>query len=471
MYKLGQELEGFREEIAAVDREMLKLLKKRITLSRKIGDLKQRDSLEIVDYNAESSVLERAERISREEGLDLDLAHRLVSAFVRESVRIQSQRPKDRAEYLYSIFEKAETLKNKGQKLIRLDVGEPDLKVPQQVKDTLCMSLYKKKHIGYVSSRGLLGLRQAIANMLNSRYGTDLKESQVLITPGGKFAVFSAILSMISQEDRAIIPEPTWPVYGNVVRLAGGRQDILHTVFDNGWDMDMGKLMEMLQVHPKLLILCSPNNPTGKVFDEKMLREIVEATRKAGGYVLADEVYESYASIPTDSILQVADSNFIYVNTFSKRYGMTGWRIGYTVSDSDIVSRIQSILQLSVTCVPEFIQYSALSALTMKQEVYDEYAREMQKRVNLACNELDKLPVKYFQPDGGMYVYPRVIKDDFDSKIFAHRLLEDKGIAITPGEAFGDYPEHFRIALGTCKEDIREGIRGIGESLQSWLKK
>lgn len=468
---MGREIEGFREEIAAVDTEMLKLFKKRMTLSRKIGDLKRRDSLEIVDYKAESSVLERAERIARDEDLDLDLAKRLVSSFIQESVHIQSQRPKNRAEYLYSIFEKAETLKDQGQKLIRLDVGEPDLTVPQQVKDTLCMSLYKNEHIGYVSSKGLLELRQAIASMLNGRYGTDLKANQVLITPGGKFSIFSAILSMISQEDRAIIPEPTWPVYGNVVRLAGGRQDILHTSFENEWDIDMSKLIEMLQVHPKLLILCSPNNPSGKVFDENMLREMVEATRKAGGYVLADEVYESYASVPTDSILQVADSNFIYVNTFSKRYGMTGWRIGYVVSDSDIVSRIQSILQLSVTCVPEFIQYAALSALTMEQEVYDEYARKMQRRVNLVCNELDKLPVKYVRPEGGMYVYPRAREDDFDSKVFACRLLEDKGIAITPGEAFGDYPEHFRIALGTCEEDIREGIRGIGESLQSWLKK
>jgi aspartate aminotransferase len=243
--------------------------------------------------------------------------------------------------------------------------------------------------------------------MLNGRYGTDLKANQVLITPGGKFAVFSAILSMISQEDRAVIPEPTWPVYGNVVQLAGGRQDILHTRFENGWDIDMGKLIEMLQVHPKLLVLCSPNNPSGKVFDGKMLREIVEATRKVGGYVLSDEVYESYASVPTDSILQVADSNFIYVNTFSKRYGMTGWRIGYAVSDSEIISQMQSVLQLSVTCVPEFIQYAALSALTMEQEVYNKYAREMQRRVNLACNELDKLPVKYIRPEGGMYVYPK----------------------------------------------------------------
>ncbi len=466
-----RELEGFREEIAAVDREILRLVKKRMTLSREIGEIKHRIGLGIVDYKAESSVLERAESIARDVDLNPSLARRLVSSLIQESVYLQGQRPQNRAEYLYSIFEKAETLRDQGQKLVRLDVGEPYLTAPQQVKDTLCMRLYKNEHVGYVSSKGLLELRQAIVSKLNSRYGTDLKANQVLITPGGKFAVFSAILSMISQEDRAVIPEPTWPVYGNVVQLAGGRQDIFHTRFENEWDVDMGKLVEMLQVHPKLLILCSPNNPSGKVFEEKMLREMVEATQKAGGYVLTDEVYESYATVPTESILQVADSNFIYVNTFSKRYGMTGWRIGYAISDSETVRRMQSILQLSVTCVPEFIQYAALSALTMEQEVYNEYAQEMQRRMNLVCNELDKLPVKYVRPKGGIYVYPRAKEDDFDSQVFAYRLLEDKGIAITPGEAFGDYPEHFRIALGTCEEDIQEGIRGIGESLQSWSKK
>ena len=467
---MGRELRELRDEIAAVDREILRLVKKRLTVSRKIGELKRKENLEVVDYKVEASVLERAQGIAREEELDPHLARRLISTLIQEAVYVQSQAPKNRARYLYSIFEKAEALKNQGKELVRLDVGEPDLSAPVEVKDALRDSLYGSEHVGYVSSKGLPELREAIVGMLNERYGTDLKANQVLVTPGGKFAVFSAILAMVSQGDRAVIPEPTWPVYGNVVRLAGGREDVLHTRFEDGWNVDLGKLSDIVRVHPRLLVLCTPNNPSGKVFGERMLKEIVEAMGKGGGCVLTDEVYESYASVPTKSILEVANSNFIYVNTFSKRYGMTGWRIGYAVSDSETINRMQSIVQLSITCVPEFVQKAALAALRMEQDIFDDYAQEMQRRIDLTCRSLDQLPVQYLRPDGGMYIYPRAKMEGFDSEAFAYRLLEERGIVVTPGEAFGDYPEHFRISLGTSGEKIREGIEGIGESLQRWSR-
>ena len=219
--------------------------------------------------------------------------------------------------------------------------------------------------------RGLKELREAIAEVLNERYGTDLGPEQVLIAPGGKFAIFAAILSFISQGDGALVPTPTWPIYGNTVRLAGGRENTLKTRFEDRWNIDLEKLSQMLQVNPKLLILCTPNNPTGKVFGEKTLREIIDGVEQAGSYVLADEVYESYAT-SFKSLLQVATSNFIYINTFSKRYGMTGWRIGFAVSDEETIGRMQSVLQLSITCVPEFIQKAALAALRMTQDYYED---------------------------------------------------------------------------------------------------
>jgi len=467
---LKRDLRELREEIGAVDRAILRLVKKRLSVAQRIGAMKQKENLEIVDYEVEASVLERVERIARDEELNPCLARRLISTLIQEAVHVQSQLPKNRAGYLYSIFEKAEALESQGRKLIRLDVGEPDLAAPTEVKDALRDSLYSNDQVGYISSKGLGELREAIVGMLNERYGTDLEADQVLVTPGGKFAIFAGILAMISQGDRAVIPEPTWPVYGNVVRLVGGREDVLHTNFEEGWEVDLGKLSEMLRVRPRLLALCTPNNPTGKVFGEKELREMVEATEKAGGYVLTDEVYESYSTVPTKSILEVATSNFIYVNTFSKRYGMTGWRIGYAVSDRDTINRMQSIVQLSITCVPEFIQKAALAALTMEQGVFDDYAREMRRRMDIACGRLDQLPVEYIRPDGGMYVFPRARMEDFDSEAFAFRLLEDRGIVVTPGEAFGDYPRHFRVSLGTSEEGIREGIEGIGEGLLRWPK-
>jgi aspartate aminotransferase len=467
---MKQELQKYREEIAVIDEEILRLIKKRLNIAREVGELKRREKLGVVDYRAEAIVLDRAERIALREGLDPHLARRLASILIEEAVNIQGQRPKNRARYLYSVFEKAEAVESLGRRLIRLDVGEPDIAAPPAVKNALRDSLYDSERIGYVSSKGLPELRMAIADLLNQRYGTQLSEDQVLVTPGGKFAVFAAVLAMVAQGDRAVVPEPTWPVYGNAVRLAGGREDCLHTRFEDGWSIDLGKLHDMCRVRPRILVLCSPNNPTGKIFDEKLLREAASTVAAVDGYVLTDEVYESYSSTPTKSILEVADSNFIYVNTFSKRYGMTGWRVGYAVSDAETINRMQSVLQLSVTCVPEFIQRAALEALKMDQAIFNQYTHEMLSRVNQACEELDRLPLEYVRPDGGMYLYPRARGEGFDSEAFTHRLIEEKGVVVTPGAAFGDYPEHFRISLGTNIEEIRRGIGAIGESLNTWSK-
>ena len=468
---MKRDLEQLRMKIAALDKEILQLSKKRMLIAEEVGKIKRSSNIPVVNYVSEASVFERAEAVARDEALDPDFARKLVSTLVEESIRIQAGPQKNRAEYLYSMFEKAESLESKGRKTIRLDVGEPDITAPQELKNALRDSLYGNDHIGYVSSKGLLELREAVVSTLNERYGIDLEANQVLITPGGKFAIFSAILALISQQDRALIPEPTWPVYGNIVRLVGGREDVLHTHLEDRWSICSDKLFNMLQLHPKLMILCSPNNPSGKVFGEKELTEIVEAASKHGTYMLTDEVYESYSPTPIKSILQLADSNFIYVNTFSKRYGMTGWRIGYAISDKETIDRMQLVLQLSITCVPEFIQKAAIVALRMEQKTYDEYAKKMQNRIDIACRELDKQPVKYVRPEGGMYVYPRVEIKGFNSEVFAHKLLDDTGVAVTPGEAFGDYPEHLRISLGTNIEEIREGIRIMGGSLQEWPKK
>jgi aspartate/methionine/tyrosine aminotransferase len=167
----------------------------------------------------------------------------------------------------------------------------------------------------------------------------------------------------------------------------------------------------------------------------------------------------------------MADSNFIYVNSFSKKYGMTGWRVGYAVSDIKTIEKMRRLLQISVTCVSEFIQYAALEAVTMNQNPFDNFAKEMKQRIDRACRDLDKLPFSYIKPDGGMYVFPKAEMKGFNSFEFAHKLLNDKQVSVAPGDAFGNYPEHFRISLGTNNVNIRNGITKIGEMITEWQKK
>ena len=466
--KLSRELDKYRKEIADIDSQILELAKARLSKAQAIGVIKKQQNVPVIDLKVEADVIDRSKKIARAIGLDEAFAARLVGSLIAEAVELQKGASESGAQYLYDIFEKVKALEAKGEKIIRFDLGEPDLSSPIELKDALKEALYGSSFIGYVSTKGIPELRQAIADDLNQTYGVDLNSEQVLITPGGKFGIFLAIISKVSLGDHVVIPEPAWPVYGNCVRLVKGRVDALHTRFEDSWDIDIDEFEETLSVNPKLFVLCSPSNPTGKVISGKALHEMVQLAKKKGTYILADEVYCAYSGVPFESILQVTDSNFIYANSFSKRYGMTGWRIGYAVSDVETITRMQSLLQVSVTCVSEFVQRAAIRALEMRQDPFTAFAEEMVQRINTACRELDQFPLSYVRPDGGMYVFPRAKAENFNSYDFALKLLDEERVGVTPGVAFGDYPEHFRISLGTNMTDIRAGIRKIGEAISRW---
>ena len=465
---MSGELESYRTEITEINSQILMLLKTRLQIAEKIGKIKKRRNLPVTNLKVEADTINRSLKLVREIGLDEAFSLKLINMLIAESVKVQEGITKDRSTFLYDIFEKVKCLEVKGEKVIRLAVGEPDLASPVELKDALKDALYRSNFVGYASSKGLEELRKAIAEGLNQTYGVDIDEEQVLITHGGKFAIFSAIMSMVSLGDRVVIPEPTWPVYRSCVRLANGRVDTVHTRFEDSWNIDMGEVEEALSVNPKLFILCNPNNPTGKIFSKRLLHELARSAERKGMYILSDEVYCTYSAIPFESILQVADSNFIYVNSFSKRYGMTGWRIGYAVSDAKTINRMRNLLQISVTCVPEFIQRAALKALKMEQNPFNTFAENVKQRLDTACRELDNLPVSYIRPDGGMYVFPKARINGFHSDIFANKLLDEERVAIAPGDAFGNYPEHFRISLGTNMENITSGIKRIGKAINRW---
>lgn len=464
------DLMDLRKEIWEIDRQIVKLAAKRFQIVQKIGDYKKKKELPIVNIEVENKVVSEAVLLGKKLGLPDSFTSKIISIFIQEAIKTQSGKPINRAIHLYEVLEKVKELEAKGQSIIRLEVGEPDLSPPYEIKKAATTSLVAQKHIGYGSSLGLPALREAIVEVLSQKYNINLNANQVLITTGGKLAVFAAIFSFISAGDGIVFPEPFWPVYDNCSRLAEGRISYIHTCLENDWRIDIEQLDDILSTKPKLLILCSPSNPTGKIIPENDFREIYRLAKESGTYVLSDEVYSAFTFKPAKSILEITDSHFVYVNSFSKEYGMTGWRIGYAVSDKDIISKMQKLVQISTTCVPEFIQKAAFKALTMDQSRYKSFAKEMSERITLACKQLDKYPVSYSKPEGGMYLFPKVDKDSFDSKKFAQQLLLKKKVSIAPGEAFGDYPEHFRISLGTNKENIKEGINRIGGFVEQWLR-
>jgi aspartate/methionine/tyrosine aminotransferase len=231
----------------------------------------------------------------------------------------------------------------------------------------------------------------------------------------------------------------------------------------------MEQLEEALAVKPKLLIVCNPNNPTGKIVSETDLKEICQLAEAQGTVVLSDETHSAYTFTTSTSILDVTASNFIYVDNFSKSYGLKGECIGYAVSNLETTTRMNRLLQFSIACIPEFVQRAALNDLPLIQQNVEAFMKEMDERIELACKELINHSLSFTRPEGGIHIFPRTNIEDFDSRMFTKTLLSKKKVAVVPGEAFGEYPEHFRLSLGTNKRDIKEGVKRIGALLEEWL--
>ncbi|MFQ5997849.1 MAG: aminotransferase class I/II-fold pyridoxal phosphate-dependent enzyme [Candidatus Bathyarchaeia archaeon] len=465
---MKESLEFLRQKIIRVDEEILTLAQDRIALARKIGKIKKSLRLPIEDLPVEREVLEHSRSVGKKLGLENSFTDSILRMLIAQSVKSQQDNNPDTFKSLYHLFERAEAFEALGKKIIRLEVGEPDFQVPKRITDVGKRALGIKRISGYVSSQGLKELRTALAKETNDKHQTKINSEQVLVTPGGKFAIFAAILGVISNQGRAIVIDPSWPVYEEGVQLAGGRLSRIHTTLKEDWSADLGTIEAAAKAGSKLLVLNNPCNPTGKILSKKELECLADIAQQYNLVILSDEVYSAYAFRPFCSVLDLANVQFIYINSFSKRYGMTGWRVGYAISNTRTISRMQRILQASVTCVPGFIQKAALAALKARSRPFDSFANQIKRRVDVACTALDDIPVDYNRPEGAMYVFPRARKFGFNSFAFATELLEKKKVAIAPGLSFGDYPEHFRLSMTASPTEIKRGIRLIGQHLSTF---
>lgn len=468
VFKLKDDLETLRKLILEVDQQIFELAAKRFRLVARVGDYKKQQGLPVINLYVEKEVINRALKLGETLDLPKDFSSKIINLFIQESVWAQAGSSANRVAYLYNIAEQVKELEAKGESVIKLNFGEPAFFTIPQVKKVASPSL-KKTCKNYSSSQGMPELRSAIATELSQKHDCTISAEQVLITPSGKFAVFAAIVSMISLGDRVLIPEPSWPIYENCTRLVGGRVDSIHTRLKDDWRLNMEQLEEALAVKPKLLIVCNPNNPTGKIVSETDLKEICQLAEAQGTVVLSDETHSAYTFTTSTSILDVTASNFIYVDNFSKSYGLKGERIGYAVSNLETTTRMNRLLQFSIACIPEFVQRAALNDLPIIQQNVEAFMKEMDERIELACKELINHSLSFTRPEGGIHIFPRTNIEDFDSRMFTKTLLSKKKVAVVPGEAFGEYPEHFRLSLGTNKRDIKEGVKRIGALLEEWL--
>ena len=358
---------------------------------------------------------------------------------------------------LYEINEKALRLESEGKKIIRLNLGDPDLATPNEIIEAAYASM-KAGKTKYSSSYGENKLREKLAEL----HG--VKAENVVITPGSKWGVFATMFLMMNGGGNVIIPTPYWTAYELIAKALGAHAKLLRTEMENDWKVDLDKLESLIDKETRMIILNNPNNPTSKVMDAETLDGIVDIANKKGVTILSDEIYGTISFVKPKSILEY-DGNRTHIlsNGFSKTFTMTGWRIGYIIANKQLIDNITKLNQITINNVPVFIQEAALKGLEMEKQLATTIKDEYQERAKMASKTLAKAGFLFTKPEAPFYVFPK--RQGLNSEKFTLDLL-DKGVAIAPGTAFGDYKEHFRISLTAPRDEIKTGLNIISEALE-----
>jgi aspartate aminotransferase len=453
MNKNDDDLNRLRFEIRDITADIIHKVQKRMEISKQIGEIKTKNNIDVEDEKVESDLRNSALKIADEIGMNSEFSGRLLNILLTESVRLQNvqQNDNEQRQTHLSIFMKAKQLQAMGKNIIHLEVGEPDYLPPKNVKKTLG-SIYDLGQYHYTETRGIPKLRQAIAK----KVGNGIIDEQVIVTPGGRFAVFSAIVSLVKSGDEVIYIEPAWPAYRECSDFIGAKTKILKTTLKEKWNPDLKRLEEMINNNTKMIILNYPNNPTGKILNDNAMQRIIDVAKDYSLYVLSDEVYSDYSFNRFKSILEYDYDKSIMISSFSKGHAMTGFRVGYGISDKKIIAKMSAIQAVALTSVAEPMQYSALAAIG--DNSLNENVKMMRRRLGFVCDRLQKMSLPFVAPDGALYVYPQLREGIDDDTVLINKLL-DLGVAIAPGSGFGEsYKRFIRISACQTEEVLEKGL-------------
>lgn len=354
--------------------------------------------------------------------------------------------------------------------VISLTVGEPDFMTPYHIREAGIESLEKGRTF-YTSNNGILELRREICNYLNRRFGLAYDpKSEVIVTVGGSEAIDLTVRALIEPGDEAIIPVPSFVCYGPIVELAHGKPVFIETKEEDNFKLRPEALRAAITPKTKLLILPYPNNPTGAVMTKDELEEIAQILEGTNIMVLSDEIYGELTYGRRHTAFATVGNMWertITVSGFSKAYAMTGWRLGYLCAPKELVTQMHKIHQYAIMCAPTTSQLAAIEALKHGDPDIEMMANEYNRRRKYILDGLRKMGIDTFEAEGAFYVFPRIGKFGLSSDDFCQKLLDEKGVAIVPGNAFGDCGEGYaRISYAYSVEHITEALKRMNEFIK-----
>lgn len=382
-------------------------------------------------------------------------------------------------ENAFEILAEVNRLKAEGRDIISFAIGEPDFETPDHIKDAAIQAL-RNNQTHYGPSNGILPLREAIAKHVSATRQIAVNPNQVVVMPGGKPIIYYTIHALVNEGDEVIYPNPGFPIYESVIRFVGGVPVPAPLSEANGFSFDIERLKQLVSPKTKLLILNSPQNPTGGIISPADLTEIARLAEQYDFWILSDEIYSrivydgtfhSIASLPNMA------KRTIILDGFSKTYAMTGWRLGYGVMNEELAKQLTNLETNCESCTNTFVQYAGVEALTGPQDNVDAMVAEFRTRRDLIVDGLNAIDGFTCQkPSGAFYVYPNVTEACrklglADAKAFQKYLLYEAGVAVLPRTAFGgklegETEEYIRFSYATSQDTIREGLRRIAEAMK-----
>ncbi len=351
---------------------------------------------------------------------------------------------------------------------VMLGLGEPDFQPPEHVVEAYKKALESGKN-KYGPTRGIPELREAIARRLH-RWKKDVDAENILVTVSATEGLFSACQSLFEEGDEVLVPDPGFVLYDSHVFLSGAKPVRYPLLYENGFLPDQDTLLGLLSPKTKGIIVNTPSNPTGTVFNAEIVKMISDIANDHGLFVVSDEVYDEIIYDAEHISFLGRVENHVYVNSFSKTYAMTGWRMGYIYAEKELLDQVAKIHYYTVACPPTPTQYAALAALRGPQDPVRRMVEEFKKRRDYIVSALQEMEeFETYHPQGAFYVFPRInLPDggrDIKSEDVAMHLLRH-GVLSTPGRAFGERGEgHIRFSYANSLNNIKEGVARIKKAM------
>ncbi|MEO0140735.1 MAG: pyridoxal phosphate-dependent aminotransferase [candidate division WOR-3 bacterium] len=372
----------------------------------------------------------------------------------------------------FGMLAKVKELERQGKRVIDMGIGEPDMDTPEPIKEAAMRALREGK-THYSPSAGIPELREAIAEYETERKGVQVTPKEVLVMPGGKPVLLYMLLALVDEGDEVIYFEPAWGSYKAMIEMMLAKPVPIQTSEAEGWRINPSELAKRISPKTRIVIINSPNNPTSAVVSLRELEEIAEIIREHPNlFVLSDEVYSTliYEGSHHHSILSLPGmkERTVLMESFSKVFAMTGWRLGYGIFPEFMIKDVINLVSNTLSCANTFVQYAGVVALKEALHEMERLRAVFQKRRDLIVKLLREIPgITFVEPRGAFYALVNIRKTGMRSEEFSDYLLSEYGVATVPGTSFGPAGEgYIRFSFATGTENIEEGITRFGEAVK-----